>query len=72
MRYIKFKYKDEYSNGRWEEQSCKMESLSECIKMYGLDQGDVEYRIVENLSEEEYFLKLEEETKKQSQDLEME
>lgn len=71
MRYIKFKYRDEYTRGEWNTQECKMESLSDCINIYGLDSDDVEYKILENLSEEEYFLKLQEEKKKNS-DWEME
>ena len=47
MKRIKFKYKDKYTKpGQWSEQECVMESVRECIKFYGLDQPDVEYKIV--------------------------
>ncbi len=35
-----------------------MSSLQECIKMYGLEDEDVEVEILENLSEEDYTKKL--------------
>ena len=46
MKHIKFRYKDEYSKGEWSYQECIVESVRECIKLYGLDQPDVEYEIL--------------------------
>lgn len=45
MVHIKFKYKDEFSHGKWSEQECTVSSLKECIKIYGLG-IDCEYRIL--------------------------
>jgi len=44
MVHIKFKYKDEYSNGEWNEQECIVTSLKECKEIYGLDY--CEYQII--------------------------
>ena len=47
---IKFKYRDEYSNGKWNEQECtiyadsKYAAEKECRKIYGLG-IDCEYII---------------------------
>lgn len=49
---IKFKYRDEYSNGKWSEQECtiyadsKYAAEKECRKIYGLG-IDCEYIIYE-------------------------
>ena len=45
MLKIEFEYRDRYTNGRWNKQSCIMSSVSECIKMYGLG-VDCEYSII--------------------------
>ena len=45
MVRIKFKYRDNLSNGQWNEQQCCVSSVSECIKIYGLG-IDCEYEIV--------------------------
>ena len=45
MLYIEFEYKDEYTNGKWNKQSCEMNSVKECIDFYGLG-VDCEYRII--------------------------
>lgn len=45
MLRIKFEYRDQYTNGCWNKQECIMQSVSECIRMYGLG-VDCEYRIV--------------------------
>ena len=45
MINIEFEYKDRFSNGKWNKQSCTVSSVAECIKIYGLNDGDVEYRI---------------------------
>lgn len=44
MVHIKFKYRDEYSNGEWNEQECIVSSLKECKEIYGLDY--CEYQII--------------------------
>ena len=44
MYKIDFEYKDKFSNGNWNKQSCIMESVEECKKFYGLG-VDCEYRI---------------------------
>lgn len=46
MLEIKFRYRDFYSNFEWREQSCKVSSLEQFEKIYGLDRGDVEYEIL--------------------------
>jgi hypothetical protein len=45
MYKIEFEYRDEYSNGKWNKQSCIMTSLNDCKKIYGLG-VDCEYRIL--------------------------
>lgn len=45
MLRITFRYKDEYSKGKWRTQSCTMSSVEECIKVYGLG-IDCEYEIL--------------------------
>ncbi len=45
MKHIKFKYRDELSNWKWREQECTCESISECIKIYGLG-VDCDYEII--------------------------
>ena len=45
MLRITFKYKDRYTNGKWNEQSCIMESVEECKEFYGLG-VDCEYEII--------------------------
>lgn len=47
MLNIKFRYKDAMSNWEWGTQSCIVPSIKECKKIYGLDNGDVEYEILE-------------------------
>ena len=44
MFNIEFEYKDRYTNGKWNKQSCTVSSVSECIRIYGLG-VDCEYRI---------------------------
>ena len=46
MLHIKFKYIDNYSHGKWNEQECIVESIEECIKIYGLNEKDVDYVII--------------------------
>lgn len=45
MVKIKFEYKDQYTNGKWNEQECIVNSLQECKELYGLG-IDCDYRIV--------------------------
>ena len=42
---ITFKYKDKYTNGQWNEQSCRVSSIDECKRIYGLG-VDCEYKII--------------------------
>ena len=42
---IEFEYKDAYSRGEWNRQTCTMRSVEECVQHYGLG-VDCEYRIV--------------------------
>lgn len=45
MLRIDFEYQDNYTNGKWVEQSCVVRSVKECKELYGLGK-DCEYRIV--------------------------
>lgn len=45
MVKITFKYMDRYTNGEWNTQHCVMNSVEECIKVYGLGK-DCSYRII--------------------------
>lgn len=45
MVKVKFQYRDEYSNGKWNEQECVVSSIKQCKEIYGLG-VDCEYRIV--------------------------
>ena len=45
MLHIKFEYQDQYTNGRWNQQECRVSSLAECKKIYGLG-IDCDYRIL--------------------------
>ena len=45
MYEIKFEYRDRYTNGNWNSQSCVLRSVEECKKLYGLG-VDCEYRIL--------------------------
>ena len=42
MLKIDFKYRDEMSKGKWRHQSCVVESIAECKRIYGLGK-DCEY-----------------------------
>ena len=46
MKEITFKYADAMSNWEWKTQHCVVDSLAECIKMYGLNDVGVEYQII--------------------------
>ena len=45
MVKIVFEYKDRYTNGKWNEQSCTVSSVEEAKRIYGLG-VDCEYRII--------------------------
>lgn len=45
MLRITFKYRDKYTHGNWNTQSCVMGSVKECIEWYGLG-VDCEYEIL--------------------------
>ena len=47
MLSITFRYADAISNWEWRTQHCIVSSVEECKRIYGLDNGDVEYEIVE-------------------------
>ena len=47
MVEITFKYRDEMSHWEWRRQHCIVESVEECKRIYGLDEDDVDYEIVE-------------------------
>ena len=45
MYRIEFEYRDQFTNVKWNKQSCIMVSLNDCKKIYGLG-VDCEYRIL--------------------------
>lgn len=45
MVKVKFEYQDQYTNGKWNEQECIVNSLKECKELYGLG-IDCDYRII--------------------------
>jgi len=45
MLLIVFEYKDRYTHGEWNRQTCRVESVDKCKKIYGLG-VDCDYRIV--------------------------
>jgi len=47
MKKITFAFKDKLSNYKWRTQSCEVESVEECIHIYGLDKPDIVYEILE-------------------------
>lgn len=47
MKEITFKYADVMSNWEWRTQHCTVESVDECIRIYGLNKSNVEYEIIE-------------------------
>lgn len=44
MVRVVFEFRDEYTHGEWRRQECKVRSLDECIRIYGLD--ECEHRIL--------------------------
>ena len=53
MLDITFKYKDSFSRGEWKTQHCTVESINECIRIYELNNDDVEWELIEVKGEEE-------------------
>ena len=47
MKKITFRYRDSYSDWEWRTQRCNVSSVDECIKIYGLNDGSVDYDILE-------------------------
>lgn len=47
MVQVKFRYKDKYTRGEWSYQECIVESVDECIAIYGLNIDCDEYEILE-------------------------
>lgn len=45
MLHIKFRYQDEYTGGEWSYQECVVNSVKECIELYGLN--ECRYEILE-------------------------
>lgn len=45
MLEVKFEYRDEYTNGKWNKQECIVSSVEECKRIYSLG-IDCEYRIL--------------------------
>ena len=46
MKHITFKYADAMSHYEWRTQCCTVSSVDECIRIYGLNDPDVEYEII--------------------------
>lgn len=47
MLHIVFRYKDAWSRGEWRKQECTVTSVDKCIKLYGLNEPDCQYEILE-------------------------
>ena len=46
MLEITFKYRDWLSNFEWKTQHCTVDSIEECIRIYGLNDSDIEYEFI--------------------------
>ncbi len=47
MVKVTFKYRDAWSTkSEWRTRTCIVSSVEECIRLYGLDEWDVEYEIL--------------------------
>lgn len=46
MLSITFKYKDYLSHGEWRTQHCTVNTIEECIRIYGLNDPNVEYEFI--------------------------
>lgn len=44
MIKVTFEYKDKYTQGEFRRQFCVVNSVEECIRIYGLN--EIEYRII--------------------------
>ena len=49
MVKIKFRYRDDYNYPNWSEQECVVESVKECIEIYGLNECQYEIISVEEV-----------------------
>lgn len=49
MKHIKFRYKDELTNGDWSYQECVCGSVKECIDFYGLRECTYEILSIEEV-----------------------
>ena len=45
MVEIEFAYRDQYTNRQWNTQTCRVSSVAECKRIYGLG-VDCEYKIL--------------------------
>ena len=46
MKKITFRYADAMSNWEWRTQSCVVTDIRECVRIYGLNEPDVEWELV--------------------------
>lgn len=46
MLKIKFKYADEWGNWEWHTRECIVESVQECVRIYGLLEDDVKFEMI--------------------------
>ena len=46
MLEITFKYKDWLSKGQWNVQHCTVNSIDEFIRIYGLDDDNVDWELI--------------------------
>ena len=58
MKKITFKYRDNLSNWEWRTQHCTVSSIEECIRIYGLNNNDVEYEIIEIKEVDEWEIQI--------------
>jgi len=49
MKHVKFRYKDEFTNGEWSYQECIVNSVKECVELYGLNECTYEIISVEEV-----------------------
>ena len=53
MLQITFKFKDVYTHGTWKTQTCVVPSIEECIRVYGLDEPNVDFEIIKVTDKED-------------------
>lgn len=46
MKRITFRYRDKMSHWEWKTQRCVVSSIEECIRIYGLNEPDVDFEIL--------------------------